>query len=73
MQLCFFLFQTISPGLTETNFGANSDRPEHLSKMPEFGEILKPEDVAKGVTFILGTPLHVTIAELLMVPTAEKY
>ncbi|XP_065364121.1 farnesol dehydrogenase-like [Calliphora vicina] len=64
---------TISPGLTETNFGANSQRPEHLSNMPECSEILKPEDVAKGVTFILGTPLHVTIAELLMVPTAEKY
>ena len=41
--------------------------------MPECAEILKPEDVAKGITFILGSPLHVTIAELLMVPTAEKY
>ncbi|XP_073828269.1 farnesol dehydrogenase-like [Musca autumnalis] len=64
---------TISPGLTETNFGKKEPLSENVDSFPAFSDPLKPEDVANGVAFILGTPLHVTIAELLMVPTSEKY
>lgn len=41
--------------------------------MIEPDEILLPEDVARGVNFILASPPHVTIANLLMVPAREKY
>lgn len=66
--------QTISPGVTATDMSAKTnEHMENLGESPEIYELLKPEDVAKGILFILGSPAHVTIAELLMVPTGEKY
>uniref|UniRef100_A0A1B0A028 Dehydrogenase n=1 Tax=Glossina pallidipes TaxID=7398 RepID=A0A1B0A028_GLOPL len=65
---------TISPGVTATDMSAKTnEHVENLGESPEIFELLKPEDVAKGILFILGSPAHVTIAELLMVPTGEKY
>ncbi|XP_014091899.1 farnesol dehydrogenase [Bactrocera oleae] len=66
---------TISPGLTRTDFGGapTEDEKKKWEEMIEPDEILLPEDVARGVNFILASPPHVTIANLLMVPAREKY
>lgn len=65
----------ISPGATKTNFGtfkSNADK-QHLQNMPEIEGMLEADDVARGVLFILASPLHVTIADLIMVPSREQY
>ncbi|XP_030379571.1 farnesol dehydrogenase-like [Scaptodrosophila lebanonensis] len=79
----------ISPGLTHTEFSEAASRNSESTaeatpstkqttstsvSVPEFGGAwLQPEDVARGVLFILGSPQHVSVAELLMVPTCEEY
>ncbi|XP_037936023.1 farnesol dehydrogenase-like [Teleopsis dalmanni] len=68
MRLC-----TISPGLTQTNFGATAFDDKTLRALPTADDILQPEDVSRGVVFILSSPLHVTIADLVMLPSREKY
>ncbi|XP_017470086.1 PREDICTED: farnesol dehydrogenase-like [Rhagoletis zephyria] len=66
---------SISPGLTRTDFGGapSDDEKKKWEELIEPDEILLPEDVARGVNFILSSPPHVTIADLLMVPARERY
>lgn len=63
----------MDPGITETKFGSYKPKPEHLENLPDFPNLLKPEDIARSVKFILESPLNVTIAEMLVVPTSEQY
>lgn len=69
-KLCF---QSISPGITETKFGTYLAKPKHLNNLPDIPDLLKSEDIARAVMFILSSPLHVTIAEMLIVPTSEVF
>ncbi|XP_067634750.1 farnesol dehydrogenase-like [Eurosta solidaginis] len=66
---------SISPGLTRTDFGGTptDDEKRTCEELIEPDEILLPEDVARGVNFILSSPPHVTIVDLVIVPTREKY
>lgn len=60
----------LSPGLVETEL------PE-ASGMPNFEEVykmnpsLKPEDVSNGVLYMLGTPRHVLVYDLIMKPVGQ--
>lgn len=67
------LLQSLSPGLTATQFGSYVKKPSHLENLPECQNLLQAQDIARAVKFILESPLHVTIAEMLIVPTSEKY
>ncbi|XP_065365776.1 farnesol dehydrogenase-like [Calliphora vicina] len=64
---------SLSPGITATRFGSYLDKPSHLTDLPDFPNLLQPQDISRAVKFILESPLHVTIAEMLIVPTSEKY
>ncbi|KAM7347865.1 farnesol dehydrogenase-like [Cochliomyia hominivorax] len=64
---------SLSPGITETKFGCYQEKPKHLQNLPDIPNLLKPQDIARAAKFILESPLHVTIAEMLVVPTSEKY
>lgn len=68
-----YYLQSISPGLVKTDFGGINKVSDSEVKIPDPSEVLQPEDVSRGVIFILSSPLHVTIAELLMVPSREQY
>ena len=62
----------VSPGFVETEFA------EHYSKSAEQAKItygrykvLEAQDIAKQVSFLLSTPAHVQIHDLLVRPTAQ--
>ncbi|XP_028138593.2 farnesol dehydrogenase [Diabrotica virgifera virgifera] len=62
---------SISPGLVETEMVdevKNSDYFEQLKN-----SILKPEDIADGVLYVLSTPPHVQIHELMIKPLGEQF
>ncbi|HEY9136927.1 MAG TPA: SDR family NAD(P)-dependent oxidoreductase, partial [Terriglobus sp.] len=56
----------IMPGLTNTELVEK--RPEKLSA-ETLQKALQPEDVAETIVHVMKTPAHVTITELLMVPS----
>lgn len=55
-------FQSISPGLVESENIASGSDNEMLKFMPR----LKPEDVAKAVLFAISTPDHVQVILILI-------
>lgn len=65
---CLLFLQSLSPGYVKTAFAANAgiqiddQLKEFLSKMKG----LKAEDVADAVVYILSTPPHVQVHELIM-------
>ncbi|MEZ2347693.1 SDR family oxidoreductase [Terriglobus sp. RCC_193] len=56
----------IMPGLTNTELVEK--RPEKLSA-DTLNKALQPQDVAETIVHVMKTPAHVTITELLMVPS----
>ena len=60
----------IYPGEIDTPILAN--RPKALTK-EQRDVILKPEDVAAAVAFVVGLPAHVSVPELVMKPTVHTY
>ncbi|XP_059611166.1 farnesol dehydrogenase-like [Phlebotomus argentipes] len=59
---------SVSPGLVKTEIFM----PEHrdvFSKYP----VLEPEDIAQSVLYVLGTPPHVQVHELIVKPFGEPY
>ncbi|KAG8171849.1 hypothetical protein JTE90_025944 [Oedothorax gibbosus] len=63
----------LSPGLTETEFAPRcfSDVPGKASSMYESLKCLQPEDIAEGVLYVLRSPPHVDIHDVLLRPTAQ--
>ena len=62
----------ISPGFVETEFAAQYHRSEETaqeiySRFP----VLQPEDIADAVQYLLGTPQHVQVHDILMRPTEQ--
>jgi len=62
----------ISPGFVETEFAAQYHRSEETareiySRFP----VLQPEDIAEAVQYLLGTPQHVQVHDILMRPTEQ--
>jgi len=56
-------FQQVA-GYTEENFGKSVKR---------FGKLLKPEDVARVIAFVVSQPSHVHINDLMIRPVGQDY
>lgn len=56
-------FQQVA-GYTEENFGKSVKR---------FGKLLKPEDVARAIAFVVSQPSHVHINDLMIRPVGQDY
>ena len=64
----------VLPGLTRTGFAEaryRGDRERGEGYYAGFPQTLAPEDVARCVLFALEQPAHVTIAQVVVVPTRE--
>lgn len=59
--------QSISPGSVLTEMYT----PDMVSECK--GNILRPEDVSAAVMYVLGTPEHVQIHDLIIKPLGEEY
>jgi len=64
---------TVDPGMVETEFSLvrfHGDG-ERAAKVYQGIEALTPEDVAEAVLFCATRPPHVSIAEMIVMPTAQ--
>lgn len=64
----------VSPGAVHTEFSEvrfHGDR-ERAAKVYQGYDPLTAEDVADAILYVTGTPEHVNILELLMLPTAQR-
>lgn len=64
---------SVSPGMVETEFSlvrfnGNADR---ASLVYQGIEPLKPEDIAEAVKYIVTAPKHVTVADVVLFPSAQ--
>lgn len=58
---------SIGPGTVQTRFGLPPDAPDRERPYP----LLQPDDVADAVRFVLDTPEHVDVGDLLLRPTGQ--
>ena len=58
---------SVSPGFVDTDMVKEEEALQGL----EFVPILLPEDVAQAVLYVLGTPPHVQVHELMIRPIGE--
>jgi NADP-dependent 3-hydroxy acid dehydrogenase YdfG len=56
-------FQGIA-GYNEENFGKG---------IAAFGKLLEPEDIARGIVWLLSQPPHVHVSEIMIRPTGQSY
>ncbi len=64
---------SIDPGMVETEFSMvrfDQDK-EKADKVYENIEPLKPEDIAKAIYFAISAPQHVTIEDMVIMPTQQ--
>lgn len=61
----------ISPGMVDTDFEARSKRGQVRPKQPF--ELLHSEDIADLVLYLLGTPRHVQIHDVLIRPVGQQH
>lgn len=67
----YFSSKSISPGAVKTEiFGP--DTPELQAMLKDF-PILQSEDVSAAVLYVLGTPPHVQVHELIIKPIGESF
>jgi NADP-dependent 3-hydroxy acid dehydrogenase YdfG len=66
---------TVMPGVVLSEFQAVAGyTEENFTKgIQRFGPLLKPDDVARAVAFIVAQPSHVHINELVIRPTGQDY
>ena len=65
-----YLIQNISPGLVSTDIFTDKDLiTTGLTNNP----VLKSEDVADSIVYVLGTPSHVQITQLTIKPLGEPF
>lgn len=64
----------ILPGLTKTEFAQRrfkGDQGKGEAFYESFPQTLTPEDIASGIVYALAQPPHVTVAQMVIVPTRE--
>lgn len=64
----------ILPGLTKTEFAQRrfkGDAQKGEAFYDSFAQTLTPEDIASGIVYALAQPPHVTVAQMVIVPTRE--
>lgn len=65
---------TIEPGLTRSELGSHIDNARHAAELDGFFEALgglDPEDVADVVAYTTSLPGHVSLKEIVVVPTRQ--
>jgi NADP-dependent 3-hydroxy acid dehydrogenase YdfG len=65
----------IAPGVVRTGFAdrrLHGDTERAAAFYETFPQYLEPEDVANAVCYALAQPPHVSIAEIVLLPTREK-
>jgi 3-hydroxy acid dehydrogenase/malonic semialdehyde reductase len=65
---------SVDPGHVETEFAEvrfHGDR-ERARKLYEGFRPLSPDDVADAVAYVVGAPEHVNIADLIILPAAQR-
>lgn len=70
-----FIFQSISPGIVETEFFTRlyKDKPEAADTVYSSIECLQANDIADAVTYILRMPPHVDVNDILIRPLGQAY
>lgn len=63
----------ISPGMVKTEFQARSKRAENKSEFVAPFRALDPEDIAQAAVYMLSTPRHVQIHDILMRPVEQPH
>ncbi|XP_055846058.1 farnesol dehydrogenase-like [Episyrphus balteatus] len=63
---------SISPGLVKTEIAHSAKHP-CADRIMGSQTILHVEDVSRAILFVIGSPRHVTISELIITPTGQKY
>ncbi|XP_023018419.1 farnesol dehydrogenase [Leptinotarsa decemlineata] len=63
---------SISPGLVDTEMISNRNT-EVIKKIIEDKIILNPDDIVDGLIYVLSTPPHVQVHELMIRPVGELY
>ena len=65
----------ISPGLVETEFqtAMYPDAPEKAEAIVRSVECLQDRDISSAVSYILASPPHMQIHDLLIRPTQQKF
>jgi NADP-dependent 3-hydroxy acid dehydrogenase YdfG len=65
----------LRPGIVESEFQSVAGyTPDNFyESIKRFGTLLKPEDVAEAVTFIVSRPAHVHVNELVIRPSRQDY
>jgi NADP-dependent 3-hydroxy acid dehydrogenase YdfG len=66
----------IEPGFVDTELQGHNTNPivvDALEKAREAtGKVLEAEDIAEGILYAVGSPEHVNVGELLIVPTRQQ-
>jgi len=66
----------IEPGFVDTELQGHSSHPmiaPAVEKMKaEIGEVLKAEDIARGILYAVSQPPHVSVNEVLIRPTGQR-
>ena len=76
MNLCIFnsfLFQSISPGVVETDFFHAASFLEEGVKIGDNLPALRSEDISNAIIFLLTTDYHVNITEMTVKPVGEPF
>ncbi|UGT65784.1 SDR family oxidoreductase [Nocardia gipuzkoensis] len=66
--------KNIEPGFVGTELGAGMQDEQQRAGLEQWRtaiEILEPADIAAAITYAVGVPQHVNIAELVVVPTQQ--
>jgi NADP-dependent 3-hydroxy acid dehydrogenase YdfG len=68
-------FQSVSPGVVETEFRVASGLLKPENKVEGYSTVarLQPEDVSNAVMYLLSTPTHVNVTEIIIKPIGEKF
>lgn len=64
---------SLSPGMVKTEIIEASGNHELSEKVYKMWPSLKSEDISQGVLYILGTPPHVQVYELILKPVGEIF
>ncbi|XP_026466758.1 uncharacterized protein LOC113370303 [Ctenocephalides felis] len=63
---------SISPGHVATEFLEEPFGQEQSDQIKQHHPTLQPEDISQSILFVLGTPEHVQVHELIIKPVGEK-
>lgn len=65
----------VEPGIVRTEFQDAAGYSDDLRQQFEerFGPLLEPEDIARGILFVISQPPHVHVSDILIRPTRQDY